>query len=136
MRKTGKALLVVDGIVNVLLGVLLLLFPFGIAPLLGVPASDSHFYPTLLGTVLAGIGMALFIEAYAGQPSIRGLGIDGAIAINFCGAGMLTLWLLSNTLNLPLRGHIILWTIAVGVLVIGVVELISKPRQPHKPSQK
>jgi hypothetical protein len=44
MKKTFKNLLFIDGIVNLLLGVLLLLFPFGIARILGVPIPDTHFY--------------------------------------------------------------------------------------------
>jgi hypothetical protein len=126
MRETTKNLLVIDGIVNLLLGLLLLLFPIGIAPILGVPISESNFYPTILGAVLFGIGIALLIDA-CGQPhGIRGLGIAGAIAINFCGAGVLIVWLLFTSLNLPLRGYIVLWTIAIIVMVIGSFELATK----------
>ena len=126
MKKTIKKLLVIDGIVNLLLGVLLLLFPFGIAPRLGVPIPDTHFYPTILGAVLLGIGIALLIDVYGQPHGIRGLGIAGAIAINFCGAGILTLWLIFAPLSLPIRGYIVLWAIAIVVLAIGFVELMSK----------
>jgi hypothetical protein len=106
---------------------LLLLFPFGAASRLGVPASITHFYPTILGAVIFGIGLALLIEV-GGQPyGIRGLGIAGAIAINFCGAGTLILWLLFAPLGLPLRGYIVLWTIVLLVLIFGIVELLIKP---------
>jgi hypothetical protein len=54
------------------------------------------------------------------------LGLAGAVAINFCAAGVLTIWLISAPLSLPLRGYIILWTIAIVVLAIGFIELISK----------
>jgi hypothetical protein len=122
-----KHLLVIDGVVNLLLGVLLLLFPCGAASLLGVPVPNAHFYPTILGAVIFGIGLALLIEV-GGEPyGIRGLGIAGAIAINFCGAGILILWLLFTPLSLPLRGYIILWTIVSIVLIIGIVELFIKP---------
>ena len=67
MKKTFKNLLFIDGIVNLLLGVLLLLFPLGIAPSLGIPVPDTHFYPTILGAVLLGIGIALLIDVL-GQP--------------------------------------------------------------------
>jgi hypothetical protein len=127
MKITIKHLLVIDGVVNLLLGVLLLLFPFGTASLLGVPVPNTHFYPTILGAVIFGIGLALLIEV-GGQPyGIRGLGIAGAIAINFCGAGILILWLLFTPLSLPLRGYIVLWTIVSIVLIIGIVELLIKP---------
>ena len=86
MKKAKKRLLIIDGIVNLLLGVLLLLFPIGLAPILGVPVPNNHFYPSILGAVLFGIGIALLIDAYGHQRGIRGLGITGAIVINFFGA--------------------------------------------------
>ena len=127
MKITINHLLVIDGVVNLLLGVLLLLFPFGAASLLGVPVPNTHFYPTILGAVIFGIGLALLIEV-GGQPyGIRGLGMAGAIAINFCGAGILILWLLVAPLSLPLRGYIVLWAIGLLVLIIGIVEMLIKP---------
>jgi len=121
-----KILLLIDGIVNLLLGILLLLFPVGIAQLFGVPQPNSNFYPTILGAVIFGIGIALLLEAYGKPRGINGLDIAGAIAINFCGAGVLTLWLISDPFNLPLRGYIILWTIAIVVLALGFIELLGK----------
>ena len=126
MGDPQKKLLIIDGVVNLILGVLLLLFPFGMASLLGVPTPDSNFYPAILGAVLFGIGIALLIEVHGASGGVRGLGLAGAIAINFCGAGVLTLWLLFTPLDLPLRGHFVLWTIAVVVLAIGVIEIFSK----------
>jgi hypothetical protein len=126
MKKNIRKLLAIDGIVNLLLGVLLLLFPLGIATSLGVPVPDTHFYPTILGAVLLGIGIALLIDVYGQPHGLSGLGIAGAIAINFCGAGVLTLWLIFAPLGLPLRGYVVLWAIAIVVFAIGFVELISK----------
>ena len=76
--------------------------------------------------VIFGIGIALLLEAFGEQRGVHGLGLAGAIAVNFCAAGVLTLWLIFIPLNLPLRGHIILWTIDIVVLTIGFFELISK----------
>ena len=59
MSPKHKAFLLIDGIVNLVLGVLLLLFPFGIAEILGVPQPEINFYPTILGGVIFGIGIAL-----------------------------------------------------------------------------
>jgi len=126
MRAKSKTLLLIDGIVNLLIGILLLLFPLGMARWLGVPLPDMNFYPTLLGAVIFGIGIALLIEVYGESQGIHGLGLAGAITINFCAAGVLCVWLISNPLNLPLRGYIILWAIAAVVLAIGFIELISK----------
>jgi len=126
MERKQEILLTIDGIINVILGILLLLFPLGISELLGVPESNTAFYPTILGGVILGIGVALFIERYGFRSNIRGLGLGGAIAINICGAMVLLIWLVINPFNLPLRGYIILWTIAAGVLLVGIVELFVK----------
>ena len=124
MRLPERTLLVIDGLVNLLLGVLLLCFPLGIAMVLGVPAPGHCFYPSLLGAVLFGVGAALLIDAFGGSRGLHGLGLAGAIAINLCGGGVLALWLLIAPPGMPLRGHIILWSIALAVLVIGLAEMI------------
>ena len=58
----SSALLTVDAIVNLVLGSLLIVFPTGLVSLLGVPAAEPAFYPSILGAVLFGIGIALLIE--------------------------------------------------------------------------
>jgi hypothetical protein len=126
MERKHKVLLVIDGIINLILGLLLLLFPLGIAQILGVPESDINFYPSILGAVIFGIGIALIIEVYGKPKGIRGLGLGGAIAINLCGAGVLLVWLLLKRFEIPLRGQIILWSIALIVLLVGTIELITK----------
>ena len=109
---------------------MLLLFPAGIADLLGLPPTDTNFYAGILGAVLFGIGIALLVERYGEIKNIRGLGLGGAIVINFCGAGVLFLWLFFVPFDIPLRGKCILWSIAAGVILIGVIELFAKPAQP------
>ena len=126
MKLNHKAFLLIDGIVNLILGILLLLFPLGVAETLGVPQAESNFYPTILGGVIFGIGIALLLEAYGEKRKIRGLGIGGAIVINFCGAGILVLWLIFEPLTLPLRGIITLWIVAVVVLGLGLLETLTK----------
>lgn len=126
MERKQKFLLSIDGIINILLGILLLMFPLGIAELLGVPIPSTNFYPTILGGAIFGIGIALFIERYGYKNNIRGLGLGGAVAINVCGGMVLLIWLLVNPFDLPMRGYVILWTIAVIVLLIGIVELVAK----------
>ena len=127
-----KKLLILDGVVNIILGVLLLCFPLGIAAWLGAPEGGSHFYPIILGAVLCGIGVALLLEAYGKKKGICGLGLEGAIAINFCGAGALSIWLLAVPMDIPLRGHVVLWGIALSVLMIGIVELVHQVRGRYK----
>ena len=126
MRSKHKTLLVIDAIINLLLGVLLLFFPAGIVELLGLPLTNTNFYPSILGAVLFGIGVALLTERYGASKNIRGLGLGGAIVINLCGAGVLLLWLLIAPFDIPLRGNVILWSIAIIVLIVGFVEIIAK----------
>ena len=120
-----KFQLIVDAAVNLFLGILLLLFPTGIAAWLGAPPAASAFYPSILGGVLFGIGLALLLEARRPGQAPRGLGMAGAISINLCGAGVLTAWLIAAPPAVPLRGQILLWSIAIGVLLIGLIELLS-----------
>ena len=122
-----KKLLLIDALVNLALGILLLLFPSGIGHLLGAPPTNTNFYASILGAVLFGIGIALLLECCAASENKRGLGLYGAIAINFCGAGVLLLWLILVPFDIPVRGKIILWCIAIGVFAIGMVELLMKP---------
>ena len=126
MKPQHKTFLLIDAVVNLILGILLLLFPFGVAEILGVPLPETNFYPTILGGVIFGIGIALLLEAYGERWGARGLGLGGAIAINFCGAGILALWLVFKPLNIPLHGLIILWVIAISVLGLGILEVYAK----------
>ena len=59
-------LLTIDGVINLVLGVLLMAFPDRLVALLGVPPASHGFYPNLLGGVLFGIGLALMIERWPG----------------------------------------------------------------------
>ena len=126
MKKHHQALLTVDGIVNLVIGILLLLVPVGTAEILGVPRSNLDLYPTILGAVIFGIGIALLIERYGYGRNMRGLGLGGAIVINFCGAAALLLWLVFGSRELPIRGTILLWAIVILVFGIGIAELLTK----------
>jgi hypothetical protein len=116
--------LIIDAAINAILGVLLLLFPL-IADFLGVPPSDTLFYPHILGAAFIGITFALLIEAFRKEGGKHvGLGLIGAICINMCGGIVLTLWLIFGGLTLPLRGQIFLWVLAIILLVISSAELV------------
>ncbi|MBN1799635.1 MAG: hypothetical protein JW822_13750 [Spirochaetales bacterium] len=119
-----RVALIIDAVINALLGVLLLLFPL-VADFLGVPASDTNFYPNILGAAFIGITLALLVEAFRKDTGKHvGLGMIGAICINMCGGIVLTLWLLFGGLSIPLRGQIFLWALAFILLVISSVELV------------
>ena len=126
MKTNQRMLLMLDAGINLALGILLLFFPLGIAEWLGVPETNTSFYPSILGAVIFGIGIALLIELYAEPYGFRGLGLGGAIAINFAGAGVLLLWLLFVPFEIPMRGHLLLWSIAITVLLVALAELVAK----------
>ncbi len=130
MTAAERVLLLVDAIANLVLGGLLLCFPLGIGRLLDLPAADTAFYPSILGGVIFGIGIALLL-ARAGRP---GLGIEGAIAINLASAGVLVVWLVAQPPAIPARGLITLWVVATVVLAIGFVELILRRGVDQQPT--
>jgi len=112
--------------VNLILGVLLLLFPVGIIEILGLPPTNTLFYPSILGAVLLGIGIALFLELVGFSRQLRGLGLGGAIVINIIGSFVLICWLIFGSLEIPLKGQFILWIIGLLVFFIGIAELVTK----------
>ena len=126
MKTKCKILLIIDCFVNLLLGLLLLLFPLGVIDLLGLPATNTNFYPSILGAVIFGIGLALLFEFTGYAKRFRGLGLGGAILINLFGSSALIFWLLFGSLSIPLKGHIVLWAVGLLVFFIGIVELVSK----------
>lgn len=111
----NKSLLALDSIVNLALGVLLMAFPATLVELLGIPAATSSFYPSILGAVLFGIGIALWFNR---SGSSSGLGLIGAVSINLCGGIALAVWLLFGNLVIPARGQILL--VVLTVFLIGI----------------
>lgn len=126
MRNEHRVLLMIDSLVNLIVGALLLFSPLGLLAWLGLPTADSYFYASILGAVIFGIGLSLLLELRGAPRRFRGLGPGGAIAINLSGGGALLVWLVAAPLSIPLRGHIILWSVALVVLIIGIVELATK----------
>jgi hypothetical protein len=125
-------LLMIDGVINLILGIVLLIFPSGLVAILGVPASQNAFYPSILGGVLLGIAMALFIESRSTDGLASGLGLLGAVVINLCGGLVLGGWLLFGDLELQLRGSIFLWSLVTLLVGISSIELASKFSKSHK----
>ena len=121
--KTENRLLAADAVINHILGLFLLFYPEPLVRALGLPQSGSGFYQTILAGVLIGIGVAL---QQASRGNSRGLGLDGAIAINLCGGGILTAWLVAAPQTFSPTGRITLWVVAVLVVGIACVELIHR----------
>ena len=125
--KPSKILLV-DALINLILGILLLLlipFPDQLPKLLGVPKVEQIFYPSIMGGVFIGIAIALLIENYkSSEYGLVGLGLGGAIAINLSGGVVLIGWLIFGKLDIPINGKVFLWIIAIILIVISSIELI------------
>lgn len=120
----GRAtLFAIDAGINLILGVMLMAFPDWLVTLLGVPPAASRFYPSLLGAVLFGIGVALLIERHHGSENGNGLGLYGAVAINLCGGLVLCCWVVSGALSLPLRGVLFLGLSVLLLLGLSMLEL-------------
>ena len=117
---TESRLLAVDAVANLVLGLLLLSFPGVVVEFLGIPGAESAFYPSLLGAVLIGIGIALLLACF--RPDAGGLGLGGAIAINLCGGLALTGWLLLGNIELPTRGYVLLASLALFLVGISAIE--------------
>ena len=120
--KKGYLLLAIDAIINYALGILCLLYPY-LAPALGVPVVENSFYPSILGAVLFGIGIALTIEYFRKGSELVGLGLGGAVAINLAGGFVLILWLIFGNLAIPVRGFVFLWILAASLVLISLFEL-------------
>ncbi len=121
-----SAILLFDGVGNLLLGTVLLVTPTGVATWLGIEDPGGAFFPTLFGAVLLGIGVALLLERSAKLEDIRGLGLGGALVINFAFGIALAGWLLVEGPGLPGHATIILWALVVILVGLGAVELRSE----------
>lgn len=118
-------LLTIDSLINLLLGVLLIVFPRDLASFLGIPQPASAFYPSILGAVLFGSGIALWMECGADRVRGHGLGLGGAIVINLCGTLVLAAWLLFGDLSLSAKGAVVLWGIVAVLIVVSLAEVAS-----------
>jgi len=123
MRHSG--LFVLDAVINLVLGILLIVFPSRLVSVLGVPSAEVAFYPSLLGAVLFGIGIALIIEWMRGS---SGLGLAGAISINLCAGLVLAVWLMFGRLHLPVRGMVFLWVLVFVLVGVSTLELLATVR--------
>ncbi len=124
-RMKPSNLLVCDAIINLVLGVLLVVFPESLVTALGIPPAEVAFYPSLLGAVLFGVGVALLIERFRGS---SGLGLCGAISINLSGGLVLSAWLIFGSLSLPARGQAVLWALVAVLVGISALEGASQAR--------
>lgn len=132
--KRGKMVILIDSIINLFLGVVLLAYSQPVIKLFGLPLTEDYFYPNILGAILLGIGIALYLE-FRREGEFFGLGLGGAISINMMGGMVLFAWLVFGNLNIPLRGKIILWVLDLILVGISTIELfVYLKRERKRPS--
>jgi hypothetical protein len=125
--------LLIDAIINYILGILLIIYPVQLIRFLGIPEATNPFYPSILGAVLCGIGVALIIEYQRAPSGAVGLGLAGAVAINICAALIIAILLVRGSLLLPVQGYLFLWLLVVVLVVISLVELFTFAKRRQKP---
>jgi hypothetical protein len=118
-----RAFLIVDAVIDGLLGIALLLFSPEVWEFTGIPGAYSRFYPNLLGAVLLGITISLIMEARRKEKEAApGLGFRGTLVINFSAGIILSLWLIFGHLAIPLRGIIVLGSLSFILLVFSIIK--------------
>lgn len=108
-------LLLVDGIIDIFVGLAITIFPIELTEMIGLPYPENPFYLIMLGSLLTGLGVAILIEFF--NPSLKGLGLCGSVAINVCAVIVLAVSLLTGVIELPFRAKI-MTIILIAILVI------------------
>ncbi len=125
-----RELLAIDGVVNLVLGILLVWYPAPLVGALGLSTDGKPFFASILGAVLFGVGVALLIERFRPPLRIVGLGLGGAVAINLCGGVVLAAWLLRGPLNLTALGQFACWALVVLLVGLSTFELYTHLHGP------
>ena len=124
----GSTLLTVDAIINLLLGIVLVVFPGWALRMLDMQDDGSRFLASILGAVLFGIGVALLLERSNKTPRAAGLGLGGAVSINVAGGIVLAAWLIAGGLALPTVSTVLLWSLVAVLIGLSAIELASHLR--------
>ena len=103
-------------------GLVLALTPLTAIRVLGLPGTDSGFWPRLLGAVLIGLAAATYLEGrFGGTP--RGLGLAGCFLVNVAAVAMLVSHMALSKGVQTRRGQSILWLLVAALLLLIVFEI-------------
>jgi len=116
-----QQLLTVEILLKLAGGLALVLAPLSIIKLLGLPRTDSGFWPRLLGAVLIGMAMALYLEGRG--PGSQGLGLSGCVIVNFSAVSILGGSLALEAGPTSARGRVVVWAIVVVLASLSVLEI-------------
>ena len=101
-------------------GLVLLSVPLTVIKILGLPKSETAFWPRLLGALLIGLAIATYMDASARLG--HGLGLAGSMVLNFSASFALFCMLVLGE-SATRRGRALLWALACGLLVLALVEI-------------
>lgn len=126
-----QQLLWIETLLKLAGGLTLALAPLTAIRVLGLPGTDSGFWPRLLGAVLIGLAAATFLEGrFGGTP--RGLGIAGCFLVNLAAVAMLIAQLVLSQPRLRAasgrppqtrRGQAVLWLLVCLLSLLIVFEI-------------
>jgi hypothetical protein len=119
---TVQQLLWIETLLKLSAGLVLVLAPMGVIKLLGLPRTDTGFWPRLLGSVLIGLAGALYAEGRA--PGSQGLGLTGCVIVNFSAVSMMVGLLALEAGPPSARGRAVVWALVVLLACLSVLEII------------
>jgi hypothetical protein len=117
-----QQLLWIETLLKLAAGLLLVLAPLAAIKLLGLPRTETGFWPRLLGAVLLGLAVAVFIEGRA--PGSQGLGLAGCVIVNFSAVSMLAGSLALERGPASARGRAVVWAFVVLLVCLSVLEIV------------
>lgn len=102
-------------------GLVLLFVPLTAIKVLGLPRSETPFWPRLLGAVLIALALATYMDASARLG--HGLALGGSFVINVTVGLVLAALLYLKQGSQTVRGRILLWALTAVLLLLAAVEL-------------
>lgn len=124
IRAIGKfvqQLLWIETLLKLSAGLLLALVPRSTLGVLGLPRTETGFWPRLLGALLIGLAGATFLEGRS--PGSHGLGLAGCVIVNFSGVSMMATLLVLDAGPASTRGRAMMWTLVILLILLCVLEI-------------
>ncbi len=118
-----QQLLWIETLLKLSAGLPLALAPRSTIRILGLPRTETGFWPRLLGALLIGLAAATFLEG--SSPGGRGLGLEGCVLVNFSGASMMVTLLVLDAGPVSVRGRAMMWTLVILLILLCVLEIVN-----------
>ena len=119
--KCLQQLLSIETLLKLSAGLLLALSPRATIGVLGLPRTETGFWPRLVGALLIGLAAATFVEGRS--PGSHGLGLVGCVIVNFSAVSMMTTLLLLDAGPASARGRAMMWTLVILLVLLCVLEI-------------